>query len=399
MDGDSEPLSGVLIQLLAEDKSTVLATTTTDANGQYEFPDILPGIYYVREVNSEECSNDVSDQDDKPDDDSFDSDTTVDNLIGVEVLPGEDDDGNNFNDAPAPTSAPTGSPTGNPTASPTALPTGSPTLSPTGTPTLSPTADSTGSISGTVKDASGVGLPDAIITLLDGTGDVVATFKTDNSGVYEFTGLPAGEYTVVESNPPGYPMDISDRDENDDKDPTDGDSVVDNKISVSLTPGEADDGNNFVDAVAPTGSPTGAPTGSPTGAPTGSPSGSPSGSPTRSPVEPAASGAPTGRPTGAPSRTPTGAPTGAPTGSPTGAPTGVPTSSPAMDKTASISGTVKDASGVGLADAIITLLDSAGGVVATYKTDNSGDYKFKDLPAGNYTVQEVNPPGYPTDMS
>ena len=42
------------------------------------------------------------------------------------------------------------------------------------------------------------------IKLLDADGNLVATTKTDASGYYEFTGLPYGDYTLVEVQPTGY---------------------------------------------------------------------------------------------------------------------------------------------------------------------------------------------------
>ena len=42
------------------------------------------------------------------------------------------------------------------------------------------------------------------ITLLDESGNVLATTQTDENGHYSFDGLPPGNYTVVESQPDGY---------------------------------------------------------------------------------------------------------------------------------------------------------------------------------------------------
>ena len=79
----------------------VVASTTTNDSGEYEFTEVAPGTYFVSEINSEECPNNVSDQDQDPDGDETDSDTTVDDLIGVTVAPGESDIGNNFVDGNA----------------------------------------------------------------------------------------------------------------------------------------------------------------------------------------------------------------------------------------------------------------------------------------------------------
>jgi uncharacterized protein YfaS (alpha-2-macroglobulin family) len=52
----------------------------------------------------------------------------------------------------------------------------------------------------TVGDGRAV--PDARITLLDRTGNVVAMTTTDQAGEYAFSDLPEGDYTVIAS---GYP--------------------------------------------------------------------------------------------------------------------------------------------------------------------------------------------------
>ncbi|MCA0186327.1 MAG: flagellar M-ring protein FliF, partial [Proteobacteria bacterium] len=49
---------------------------------------------------------------------------------------------------------------------------------------------------------------------------------------------------------------------------------------------------------------------------------------------------------------------------------------------------------VPIAGVTVVLKDSAGNVVATTTTDASGYYSFNNVPAGNYTVHEINKPGY-----
>ncbi|WP_233521384.1 MSCRAMM family protein [Streptomyces triticagri] len=61
----------------------------------------------------------------------------------------------------------------------------------------------TARVHGTVRSAANGGpLPDALVTLLDAAGDVVATSTTGDDGAYAFTDLDAGEYSVIAS---GYP--------------------------------------------------------------------------------------------------------------------------------------------------------------------------------------------------
>ena len=55
-DDDEPPIAGVRIDLLDQD-GNVIATTTTDANGEYEFDDLRPGIYSVHEHQPSEYFN------------------------------------------------------------------------------------------------------------------------------------------------------------------------------------------------------------------------------------------------------------------------------------------------------------------------------------------------------
>ena len=243
------PLSGVRIDLLDSSSLAVIASTTTNINGDYEFTDVAPGTYFVNEINSEECPNSVSDQDEDPDDDGpdeTDSDTTVDDLIGVTVNPGESDTGNNFVDGNA---APSESPTTSP--APSSAPSTSPTKSPA--PSAAPSKSTNASICGKVSDETLTnGLAGATITLYAGTAaneaNIVDTYVTTDDGEYCFTGLVAGEYTVTEENPESHPIDISDFDADEDGDGADSDTTTDNTIGVTLQPNEDDLENNFVDS-------------------------------------------------------------------------------------------------------------------------------------------------------
>ena len=167
--------------------TVVVASTTTDSNGDYQFTVVPPGDYVVVETNSPAFPTDVSDYDTKSDGDVSDSDTTVDNAVKVTLTPAEDDIGNDFVDS------------------------------------------AKGAISGIVTNESGGPLANATVTLVypNGTTTVVVTGP---DGVFVFTGLEPGNYTVKETNPPDYPDDVSV-----------------NEIVVNLPPGKTDDKNTFVD--------------------------------------------------------------------------------------------------------------------------------------------------------
>jgi SdrD B-like domain len=77
-DDDGMPLQGVTIKLL-DDKDVVIATTMTNANGDYLFMDIPPGDYTVEETNPADDPTNISDDDETPDGD------TADNIAGIKA--------------------------------------------------------------------------------------------------------------------------------------------------------------------------------------------------------------------------------------------------------------------------------------------------------------------------
>lgn len=101
VDGDKNGdtgLPGVTLTLL-DDQDTPVATTTTRNNGLYRFTDLNPGDYTVVETQPAGYTS-VKDRDvntvDRGDPDPQDSDRSVDERIGVRLIPGEADIGNNF---------------------------------------------------------------------------------------------------------------------------------------------------------------------------------------------------------------------------------------------------------------------------------------------------------------
>lgn len=94
-----------------------------------------------------------------------------------------------------------------------------------------------------IQDAGEPGMKGVGVTLLK-DDKVIGTTKTDASGNYEFTGLAAGEYTVVFDLPSGYSF-TKDNEGNDDAD-SDGQTVgvtltkSRTDIDVGVIPGEID---------------------------------------------------------------------------------------------------------------------------------------------------------------
>ncbi len=250
--GDT-PLENVTVQLLSN-SGTVIATTTTDVNGDYIFTNLEAGNYGVRQINLTGYS-DVSDT----------SGLLKDSIISVTLTPGQDSTGNNFVD------------------------------------------EQFASISGTVTedtnndDSGDTNLANVTVELLDNTGAVIATTTTDTNGDYSFADVLPGDYTIRQTNLTDY-LDVKDTDANNDS-----------QISITLTAGQNSTGNDFVD-----------------------------------------------------------------------------------EQASSISGTVTedtddDNNGDNpLENITVELLDSGNNVIATTTTDANGDYSFDDLPAGDYTVRQTN---------
>ena len=92
------PLPGVVLTLL-DSAGDVIATTTSSATGGYSFNQLPPGNYTVIQTQPAGY-NSVKDRDNLTgeygDPDPQDSDDSVDNAIGVYLIPGEKDRGNNF---------------------------------------------------------------------------------------------------------------------------------------------------------------------------------------------------------------------------------------------------------------------------------------------------------------
>jgi len=110
-----------------------------------------------------------------------------------------------------------------------------------------------GSISGSVSEDltnngdGDVGLSDIEIKLLDVDGNYITSEFTDVNGDYEFIDIAAGDYILMEVQPVGYDN-VDDGDDSDDGDADDGVFDSDDMISVTITSGENDSDNNFVEA-------------------------------------------------------------------------------------------------------------------------------------------------------
>jgi len=146
---NGDPIEGVLITLDDGDPATVDLTTTTNADGDYEFLYIPVGTYTITQEQPENFGS-VSDEDGTPDDPALgDNDGVTNNEIPVKVNSDEFDEDNDFVE----------------------------------------TADN-GSVAGNVSDVDGEPLANVVITLSDGdpaTTDPITATNMD--GDYSFNNV------------------------------------------------------------------------------------------------------------------------------------------------------------------------------------------------------------------
>ena len=176
--GEGSSIPGVTINLYHSD-GTLVGTTTTDANGQYIFRDLVPGDYYLTFQTPQGYSISPANQ---GSDDGKDSDPAINGRTETTtLLSGESDltwwAGLNrksslgdyvWNDA-----------------------------------------DSNG-----LQDAGEAGIPGVSVQLYDAAGNLIETTSTDANGHYGFTDLQPGSYSLKFLAPAGFkfsPKDAGDR--------------------------------------------------------------------------------------------------------------------------------------------------------------------------------------------
>ncbi|MEE4311778.1 MAG: SdrD B-like domain-containing protein [candidate division KSB1 bacterium] len=163
------PIESVTVNLL-DGSGNQIGTTTTDANGFYEFTDLEPGDYIVEFITPASYTPTLQDA---GSDDAVDSDADPNNGQShvVNLESGEHD------------------------------------------PTIDAgyyQSSGLGDFVWNDLDADGIqdqdepGIPDVTVNLLDGTGNQIGTTTTDANGGYNFTDLQPGQYIVEFVPPSGY---------------------------------------------------------------------------------------------------------------------------------------------------------------------------------------------------
>ena len=198
-DPEDDGIEDVTVNLLDED-GNVIATTTTDENGFYEFTDLTPDTYSVEFVTPDGLTASPANQ---GSDDAMDSDAVGGETQQVTLVSGENN------------------------------------------PTLDAGFYETASLGDFVflddnangqQDAEDEGIEDVRVNLLVGT-TVVATTTTDENGFYQFTDLTPGEEYVVEFEAPAG-FETTPSDQGDDTTDSDADETTGQSDVVVLTSGE-----------------------------------------------------------------------------------------------------------------------------------------------------------------
>jgi hypothetical protein len=236
-DPGEDGIANVTVRLYAADGVTVVATTTTDANGTYYFDNVNPGSYFVgvtpavdAPTSSPDTANTAGDNQIDGDDNGIQTtsgaearspmitlvagtepDDTVETFIGGDQDNGADADGDM-------------------------------------------TVDfgflGLGSVSGNVshedKDHLLHGIANVTLVLYDEGGNEVARTQTDANGDYLFEDLRPGKYIVKELQPDGF-FNLRENEGGFDDDNTT--ATGENEISITVDGGEVDIENDFVEVM------------------------------------------------------------------------------------------------------------------------------------------------------
>jgi uncharacterized surface anchored protein len=190
-DAGEAGLAGVTVKLL-NSAGSVVATTTTDANGNYLFNNLTPGDYSAQVVAPTGYFVSAKDQGGNDATDS-DFDPTTGKTVSTTLVAGENDlswDAGLYQKASIGDK-------------------------------VWADCDNDG-----IQDAGEAGVPGVTVKLLDASGNVIATTLTDGNGNYVFKDLMPGTYSVQFVAPAGYTFTTKDVGSNDAIDSDVGSTVI-----------------------------------------------------------------------------------------------------------------------------------------------------------------------------
>jgi hypothetical protein len=222
------PIASVNVRLFSDadtngiaDNSTALRSVFTTSLGVYAMASLTPGHYVLVQTQPAGWLS-LDDLDSSDDGDVVTNVDSLDNIIPVTIVPREEDEDNKFVERPAP-----------------------------------------GTITGVVfqdfdldqfPDA-GEGLNGITVELFkdantNGVADTIVPFVTAVSagnGNYSFPNIPVGHYVLVEIQDPGFTS-IKDFDASNDSDVVPNTNMTNDTLPVTITNGETDAHNYFIDA-------------------------------------------------------------------------------------------------------------------------------------------------------
>src|SRR5690606_4942037 len=217
------PVQGTPVQLWADtngdglpDGGAAIASTFTNASGQFAFTQIAGGNYVLMQLLLQGYSY-VKDEDVSPDGDIVPNLVIVDGLIPVTVIPATTDAGNNFT-----------------------ITNNQPSIN--GIVFVDDNMDQTRDLEEGLADVKIVRYLDADIDGLPDAGGVIDSVYTDAYGNFVFASVTPGNYVLVQEQPGAY-LSFNDLDITPNGDHAPNLSPTDDIIPMSVVAGGVDGGN------------------------------------------------------------------------------------------------------------------------------------------------------------